>query len=169
MRKPGTRGSLDMERLTSEPLLNEEQRVALDAALAKKRAEQREWRDLFAGRDTPLAPSLPCLLLLPFNRRPCADTLTPAPCAFLPRPPSRCAAVTVAVIVSGAPAGDGGDAGVEGGKPQVGSKLAFVEAPKTKRELAHDHHLSRRGKGKNARPAAYDERCAASCPPCRPG
>jgi hypothetical protein len=50
MRKPGARGSLDLERLTSEPLLNEEQRVALDAALAKKRAEQRERCDLFGGR-----------------------------------------------------------------------------------------------------------------------
>lgn len=37
-RKPGN--PVDLERLTSEPLLNEEQRAALDAALARKAKEQ---------------------------------------------------------------------------------------------------------------------------------
>ena len=40
MRKPGTRP--EHLELPSEPLLNEEQRAALDAALAKKRLEQGE-------------------------------------------------------------------------------------------------------------------------------
>ena len=38
MRKPGNRP--DHVELPAEPLLNEEQRAALDAALAKKRLEQ---------------------------------------------------------------------------------------------------------------------------------
>jgi programmed cell death protein 4 len=93
MRKPGVRP--EHLELPSEPLLNEEQRAALDAALAKKRLE----------RDEPQLHGVPPEL---------------------------------AASAAGAGAGSS--------KPQMG-KNPFSESMKTKRDLAHDHHLSRRGKG----------------------
>jgi hypothetical protein len=93
MRKPGARPEhLD---LPSEPLLNEEQRAALDAALAKKRLE----------KDEPQLHGVPPEL-----------------------------------------AASGAGSGAGSSKPQMG-KNPYSESMKTKRDIAHDHHLSRRGKG----------------------
>ena len=88
MRKPGS--SHPVTSLPPEPLLNEEQRAALDAALAKKRLEKEPVAQLNGVPPELESPST--------------------------------------------------------GKPHLG-KNPHSEGIKTKRDLAHDHHLSRRGKG----------------------
>ncbi|KFM26575.1 Programmed cell death protein 4 [Auxenochlorella protothecoides] len=90
MRKPGSRAAAveGLERLSSQPFLTEEQRAALDAALAKKQAEAD-------SAPPPLTPVDPSSLIGRFSS----------------------------------------------------GKASSLPAPKSKREVAHDHHTSRRTKG----------------------
>lgn len=91
MRKPGNGPPAELERLASEPLLTDEQRAALDVALAKKASE----------RDEKSINGIP----------PELKAIDPVAAANKVR----------------------------------GGKQGHVPEIKTKRDLAHDHHLTRRG------------------------
>lgn len=173
MRKPG-----NMAERPAPSFLTQEQREALDAALSKKRAEQRElcsrhWHhraanhtamhdDSCSAQRAPLRQSADH----PSCRTCCSHTwLAPVRSAppfhyaratlRLPAPP-RLAATPAPTSASLA-----GDDAV--GKPQLG-KNPHNEGVKTKRELLHDHHLNRKGKGACAGGAGCRSRLAGRCP-----
>lgn len=99
MRKPGSGPPRELERLASEPLLTEEQRAALDVALAKKAVEREER------------------------------------------------------TINGIPPEIGsGDLITASSYKSRHGKQSHVPETKTKRALAHDHHLTRRGsRGSNVK------------------
>lgn len=108
-RKPGTSAPF-----TPEPLLNEEQRAALDAALAKKAQEQGMYIAFDQSRSLHSSQLTQSRFLVSHTDI-TLNGIPPAPDPTF-------------------------------SKPHLG-KNAHNEGIKTKRDLAHDHHLSRRGKG----------------------
>ena len=171
--KPDSRDNIPvlLERMSSQPFLTEEQRAALDAALALKREEQPcEWLPLFGDAYTLLRCALwqgPAPLRLWRCRYLCRGCQQPLPAPLLTRPrpvappPSpaqrrrRRRRPTASPPPWRAPpptrpacwARRWRPATGPGAKAAATGKAAFTEAPKSKRELAHDHHLSRKGKG----------------------